>query len=471
MASFPTQPSSPDRRPDNGPPIASADLKRIIARRKAVDSAFAMLGLFLVVASLSVLVVLFGQLVRDGSSRLISSHEVKPGGYAPGRFELVGVLRREQGDAAWSLIRDPMLIANPSALPSAELAALEGKPVIVSGDPPPPGQNHMEAEEIAAAPAPTPQRYSRDQIHGILTRRKNQWVVQPSPLPLDVSKVETEFAALAGQRVAVDASRSRSLPLPVREIEKLIAQSFFNSMPSREADRAGIKSPLIGSILVVTVTMLLAIPLGVAAGIYLEEYGRKNALTALIEINIANLAGVPSIIWGLMALGLFVYFFGFGRSILTAGMTLGLLVLPIVIMATREAIRAIPNSIREASYACGASKWQTVQHHIVPYSLSGILTGSIIGLSRAIGETAPLITIGALLYVPFLPDFSWSSPFAWLGSQFTVMPIQMFNWISRPDPAFHANAAAAGMVLLVLTLSMNAIAIILRYRLRKSIKW
>jgi phosphate transport system permease protein len=172
-----------------------------------------------------------------------------------------------------------------------------------------------------------------------------------------------------------------------------------------------------------------------------------------------------------MALGLFVYTFGFGRDIRTASLTLGLLVLPIVIMATREAIRAIPQTIREGSYACGASKWQTVRYHILPYSMSGILTGSIISLSRAIGETAPLITIGALTYVAFLPEFSWKSPLAWSKSEFTVLPIQMFNWVSRPEAAFKENAAAAGVVLLALTLSMNAAAIVLRYRLRKGIKW
>ncbi len=242
-------------------------------------------------------------------------------------------------------------------------------------------------------------------------------------------------------------------------------------MPSRDAHRAGVKSAMVGSLLVIVVTMLLAVPLGIAAGVWLEEYGRKNLLTALIEINIANLAGVPSIIWGLMALGILVYYFHFGRSVFTAGITLGLLVLPIVITATREAIRAIPVHVREASFACGATKWQTVKYHVLPYSFGGILTGSIIGLSRAIGETAPLITIGALTYVAFLPDFSWSRPFAWLHSGFTVLPIQMFNWISRPDQAFHANAAAAGVLLLVLTLGLNAVAVALRYRVRKSIQW
>jgi phosphate transport system permease protein len=232
-----------------------------------------------------------------------------------------------------------------------------------------------------------------------------------------------------------------------------------------------VKPALYGSLWVISVCTLFVLPVGVGAAVYLEEYAGRSRFARIIEINIANLAGVPSIIWGLMALGLFVYQLNMGRSIQTAGMTLGLLVLPIVIMATREAIRAIPLSIREAAYACGASRWQTTRYHVIPYSMGGILTGMIIGLSRAIGETAPLITIGALTYIAFLPDFSWSQPLAWLESGYTVLPIQMFNWISRPDPKFHENAAAAGVVLLALTLSMNAMAIYLRYRLRRSIQW
>ncbi len=377
---------------------------------------------------------------------------------------------------------------------------------------------------------------------------------------------------------------------------------FLSSFPSRRPENAGIKSAFVGTILVMFVTAFTAIPLGAMAGIYLEEYGKKNWLTTIIEINIANLAGVPSIIWGLMALGLFIYKFedwfgnpndltpGLGRSVLTAGLTLGLLVLPIVIVATREAIRAIPQGIREASYACGATRLQTVQSHILPYSLSGMLTGAIIALSRAIGETAPLITIGALTFIAFLPPAPFASkpylnstamtvgisedkrdmplselygasvtdgtirfhikpgseddtkevphhetvtvaatdsitqveekieaiegltadfygdllniqadfgvvfiieedttgliaasgispgggrfgPMEWIQSGFTVMPIQMFNWVSKPNPEFHANAAAAGIVLLIMTLSMNGTAIVLRSRLRKRIQW
>jgi phosphate transport system permease protein len=214
----------------------------------------------------------------------------------------------------------------------------------------------------------------------------------------------------------------------------------------------------------------------VAAGVYLEEYAPKNWLTAIIEINVMNLAGVPSIIYGLLALGLFVYQFGFGQSILSAGLTLALLILPIVIVATREALRAVPGIIREAAYALGATRWQMVSHHVVPYSAGGILTGVIIGLSRAIGETAPIITIGALTFIAFLPappvtgEFPFLS-FQWLTDPFTVLPIQMFNWTSRPEEAFQLNAAAAGVVLLAMTLAMNALAIWLRYRIRRKIKW
>lgn len=251
---------------------------------------------------------------------------------------------------------------------------------------------------------------------------------------------------------------------------------FFTSYPSRFPEQAGILSAWVGTTLVMIATAATAVPLGIAAGIYLEEYGKKNWLTSLIEINMNNLAGVPSIIYGLLALGLFVYFLKFGESILTGGLTLGLLILPMVVIATRESIRAIPNSIREASYALGASKWQTIKDHIIPYSSGGILTGMIIGLSRAIGETAPIITVGALTFIAFLPSSPVTSgfpflSFKWLLDPFTVMPIQMFNWISRPQTAFHLNAAAAGIVLMVMTLVMNGFAIYVRYRFRKRIKW
>jgi phosphate transport system permease protein len=255
-----------------------------------------------------------------------------------------------------------------------------------------------------------------------------------------------------------------------------LSYPFFTSFPSRFAGKAGILSAWVGTTAVMIVTAAVAIPIGVAAGVYLEEYAPKNWLTAIIEINIANLAGVPSIIYGLMALGLFIYIFNLGESILTAGLTLALLILPIIIVATRESIRAVPNSIREAAYALGATKWRTVRDHVIPYSAGGILTGVIIALSRAIGETAPLITIGALTYIAFLPEspitpeFPFIS-FQWLKSPFTVMPIQMFNWVSRPQAEFHLNAAATGLILMVMTLAMNGLAIYIRYRFRKRIRW
>ena len=251
---------------------------------------------------------------------------------------------------------------------------------------------------------------------------------------------------------------------------------FFLNFASRRATQAGILSAWVGSLLVMLVTALAAVPLGVAAGLYLEEYAKRNWLTNIIEINITNLAAVPSIVYGLLALGIFVYQFGFGQSILSAGLTLALLILPIIIVSTREAIRAIPAMIREGSMAVGATRWQTCRYHIVPYALPGILTGVIIGLARAIGETAPIITIGALTFIAFLPPapFTGEPPaglFDWVMAPFTVMPIQIFNWTSRPDPAFEVNAAAAGFVLMAMVLSMNGLAIWLRYRLRKNIKW
>ncbi len=251
---------------------------------------------------------------------------------------------------------------------------------------------------------------------------------------------------------------------------------FFTSFADPEANLSGILAAWVGSFLVMLVTAAIAVPVGVAAGLYLEEYAPKNWFSDLIEINVTNLAGVPSIVYGLLALGLFKYYLNLGESILTAGLTLALLVLPVVIVNTREAVRSIPGSLREAAYAIGASKSQMVFDHLLPYSFGNILTGVIIGLSRAIGETAPLVTIGALTFIAFLPDSPIQSTFpfisfAWLKAPFTVMPIQMFSWVSRAEQEFQVNAAAAGVVLLGMTLVMNAIAIYLRYRLQKNLKW
>jgi len=262
----------------------------------------------------------------------------------------------------------------------------------------------------------------------------------------------------------------------VRDGAPRFGWKFFTNFPSRKAENAGILSPAVGTSLIMVVTALVSLPVGVAAAIYLEEYAPKNWFTGIIEVNVTNLAGVPSIIYGLLALGLFVYQFGLGQSILTAGLTLGLLILPIVIVATRESLRSVPKAIREAAYGLGATRWEVTKDHVLPYSTGGILTGLILGLSRAIGETAPIITIGALAFIAFLPESPITGHFPflnfeWLKSEFTAMPIQMFNWVSRPDQAFQSNAAAAGAILLGMTLAMNAVAIWIRYRFRKKINW
>lgn len=234
---------------------------------------------------------------------------------------------------------------------------------------------------------------------------------------------------------------------------------FLTSFPSRRAENAGIYHAIVGSLYVIALTALMALPVGVAAATYLEEYGGRSRLARFIELNIANLAAVPSIIYGLLGLGLFVRTMAMGRSVLAGAATLALLALPVVILSTREALRTVPSSIREGSYALGATKWQTIWYQVLPMAVPGILTGLILALSRAIGETAPLITIGALTYIPFAPDSVWSA--------FTVLPIQIFNWVSRPQAAFKDNAAAGILVLLALLLTMNAIAIVLRDRYQR----
>jgi phosphate transport system permease protein len=241
-----------------------------------------------------------------------------------------------------------------------------------------------------------------------------------------------------------------------------LSWDFLTGFPSRRAEMAGIWHAFTGSIFVIVVTAALAVPVGVAAAIYLEEYGTRSLLARLIEINITNLAAVPSIIYGLLGLGLFVRAMGLGRSVLAGGATLALLVLPVVILSTREALRAVPKSLREGSYALGATKWQTIWYQVLPVAMPGILTGLILALSRAIGETAPLITIGAVTFVTFAPDSIWSP--------FTVLPIQVFNWVSRPQVEFQANAAAGIIVLLALLLTMNAVAIIVRDRFQTKVR-
>lgn len=238
---------------------------------------------------------------------------------------------------------------------------------------------------------------------------------------------------------------------------------FITSLPSRRAARAGILTAWAGTLWILVLTAIISIPLGVSAGVYLEEYSRKNKWANFLEINISNLAGVPSIIYGLLGLEVFVRQMQLGGSLLAGALTLSLLVLPIIIVTTREAIKAVPGSLRDASFALGASRWQTVWMQVLPAATGGIMTGIILSLSRAVGEAAPLIVIGALAYVPFLPD----SPM----DEFTVLPIQIFNWVSRPQAEFLINAASAIIVLLFITFMLNGIAVFLRYRQQKKVKW
>lgn len=280
-----------------------------------------------------------------------------------------------------------------------------------------------------------------------------------------------------------------------------LTPQLFTNYHSRFPEKAGLKSAIVGSIIVMGLTALFSFPVGVGAALYLEEYAQKNALTRFINININNLAGVPSIVYGMLGLAVFGRMFGifspnswlvttfnlpvghsalgglefdlfglsflhlkfpFGRSLIAGALTMSLLILPVVIISSREAIRAVPNSIRLASYALGATKWQTISKQVLPIAMPGILTGVILALSRAIGETAPLIIMGAFTYVPFLPESAWD--------QFTVMPIQIYNWITLPQEDFRIHLAAAGiLVLLAVLLSFNAIAVFLRKKLE--IKW
>ena len=226
---------------------------------------------------------------------------------------------------------------------------------------------------------------------------------------------------------------------------------------------SGILTAWSGSLWIIIFTFIIAVPIGISAGVYLEEYNRKNQFTRILEINISNLAGVPSIIYGLLGLEIFVRYSNLGSSVLAGSFTLALLILPIIIVATREALKAVPASIRVASYGLGATKWQTTLYQVLPAASGGILTGVILAISRALGETAPLIVVGALAYVPFTP----TGPM----DEFTVLPIQIFNWVSRPQHEFSINAAAAIIILLLITFTMNGIAVYFRNKWQKKINW
>lgn len=237
---------------------------------------------------------------------------------------------------------------------------------------------------------------------------------------------------------------------------------FLSSFPSRFPERAGIKSAIVGTLWLIGLVALISIPVGVSSALYLEEFAKPGKLNKFIEVNISNLAGVPSIVYGILGLAIFVRFFALERSLLSGALTMSLLILPVIIIASREAIRSVPMSIRYAAFSLGATRWQTTWAHVLPASFPGIMTGVILALSRAIGETAPLIMIGALTFVAFLPAGPMDS--------FTAMPIQIYNWVSRPQQEFHDLAAAGIIVLLIVLLLMNATAIYIRNKTEKRLK-
>jgi phosphate transport system permease protein len=241
-----------------------------------------------------------------------------------------------------------------------------------------------------------------------------------------------------------------------------LSWDLFTQSNSRKAENAGFQAGIIGTFWVISLTALLAIPIGIGAAIYLEEYAPRNWWTKILQTNISNLAGVPSVVYGLLGLSLFVYFLGFGRSVLAAALTMGLLILPVIIIASQEAIRAVPSSLREAAFALGATRWQVVRSHVLPAAMPGILTGTILALSRAIGETAPLVVVGAALFLSHNPD----GPL----SRFTVLPVQIFQWTARPQADFRELAAAGIIILLAMLLLMNSVAIYFRQRFSKD-RW
>jgi phosphate transport system permease protein len=519
------------------------DLKRMIARRKAFDRAFAVVGLLSVVVGLATLGTLMGKLIYDaqpalwvpkGAVAATTGDQKFPDGTPMSGADMAWEVRKLSGEALVDMKRDDQsyrLLVVEQFVNVAKLKALakDGtlNAVIKSGKLGEAISGNENVQKLLAAGKAADllalDRFlPKDRVEALKKQGVDNELLNLDKIRA-MAAAPGGFATLLNERrlrqnseVEKDAKTGEAKPsvlqswiargefegnlrrllkddelmslLRTQNIDGLIAREvafakerprefnrpFFTSLgPSPAFESTGILMAWVGSLFVIFVTMLVALPLGVAAGVYMEEYGRKNWLTNLIEINIANLAGVPSIIYGLMALGFFIYQLNMNRSVGTAGLTLALLVLPIVIMATREAIRAIPQNIREASYACGATKWQTVRYHILPYSSGGIMTGSIIGLSRAIGETAPLITVGASIYLTTLPAETWSGffGFEWLRSAFTAMPLQMYNLTGRPEKEFHHSAALAGIVLIAMTLSLNGVAIYLRYRLRKAIKW
>jgi phosphate transport system permease protein len=447
--------------------MASADmslqaLRRSIAQRKLTDKIFMFFALFCLMTGLLVLVVLIFQLffgaigfsvidsvgLERTAIAMVESVGEDPDSPAK---PIVSGLAKVVNDAKKARENDPEALALIRFTP-AEQEAFVTELIKVYD------QVNPYAEEITAL------SFTDDPA------RKQEIQTRLDATNEGIQQIYKEFRGLCPGRISKFGGDW------LCKVNSRLDLRFISLNLSSDPESSGVKVAVYGSILVILVTATLAIVFGVSAGIFLEEYAPRNWFTNFIEININNLAGVPSIVYGLLALGFFSRQLGLGASIITGGCTLACLTLPIIIVTTRESIKSIPVGIREGAFALGASKWMTIKDHILPYSIGGILTGVIVGLSRAIGEAAPLITIGAATFITILPldeknlIGSFFS-FGWLRSQFTVMPIQMFNWVGESNPGFQLNASAAGVVLVVMTLLMNGIAIYIRSYFRSRIKW
>ncbi|HLU08047.1 MAG TPA: phosphate ABC transporter permease PstA [Oceanobacillus sp.] len=407
------------------------------------------------------LIALFLNIVNSAFGYVIEGFEVSPTTLAPdgdlnalSEEQLTNILLEYQSRRLPVYIRDSLAPDSGTSFTSLPLGTL------MSGYILPEGTENLTIREL------TPEQQAQI-LRDNLSTQALVALVEDQVVVISAERVWTLWDSLT-QRAEIERIAAEQYPEGRLVFRSWIDSTFLTTPMSSNAAAAGIRTAILGSIWVMVITILFAFPVGVGAAIYLEEYATDTPLNNLIETNIRNLAGVPSIIYGLLGLAIFVRtlaeFTGGalgGRTVLAAGLTMGLLILPVIIINAQEAIRAVPSSIREASYGLGATKWQTVWNQVLPAAMPGILTGAILALSRAIGETAPLIVIGASTYIITDP----SSPL----SKFTALPIQIYNWTARPQPEFRSIAAAAIIVLLFMLLSMNATAIILRQRFRRKL--
>jgi phosphate transport system permease protein len=412
------------RAPQQGLPTSTAAIKRNVGIRRRIGTIWRYLFVACIAIGLLFLGLLLWRVANDSVGLVAVVQKVDPATLAPKPLE---------------------------ELPKEELVALLQSKISKNV------YNRLEREQ------PFAQRSKADVLDLVYERVIQISVIESWPLS------ESLF-----QRAAIEQEIAEKRPGAVLQWRTWLDLSFLTTPMNGKPEFAGVRTAILGSVWVIALTMLLAFPIGICAAIYLEEYATDNWFNQIIRTNIYNLAGVPSIIYGMLGLAIFVRALGYytsgaaigvtdanGRTIISAALTMALLVLPLIIINGQEAIRAVPNSLRQASYGLGATKWQTVWHHVLPQALPGILTGTILAMSRAIGETAPLIVVGASTFIVFDPN----GPF----SKFTVLPIQIYDWTSRPEQQFKNTAAAAILVLLVLLLTLNALAIWLRNRYRRSI--